>query len=238
MFVRAPCPTVWWCTMSSAGARPCPSSRGRSLSSWAWREAGEKGGGRCCKPGSSRDRDSRHFSTQWWLPRCSGEDWIWTLRQPAQNSPPPSPGLEDRSNLSPDPASWQAGGICKWLKIRKNWHLKREISDRLLTPGQVRLGLLAPTIICPWLPSHVTTTDTWPQQENKIKKPRGEIVQKLVYLFNQWTIYDNGIQYLRYNRDASSPMGLDVALEEINHLLEADMSDANRNVFKGIYLSQ
>ena len=28
-------------------------------------------------------------------------------------------------------------------------------------------------------------------------------------------------------------MGLDVALEEINHLLEADMSDASRNVYKG-----
>ena len=35
-------------------------------------------------------------------------------------------------------------------------------------------------------------------------------------------------------------MGLDVALEEINHLLEADMTDASRNVYKGewIYLNE
>ena len=36
-----------------------------------------------------------------------------------------------------------------------------------------------------------------------------------------------------YSREQNSPMGLDVALEEINHLLEADMSDASRNVYKG-----
>ena len=43
-----------------------------------------------------------------------------------------------------------------------------------------------------------------------------------------------------YSREQNSPMGLDVALEEINHLLEADMSDASRNVYKGegIYLKE
>ena len=28
-------------------------------------------------------------------------------------------------------------------------------------------------------------------------------------------------------------MGIDVALEEINHLLEVDLSNSNRNIFKG-----
>ena len=46
------------------------------------------------------------------------------------------------------------------------------------------------------------------------------------------SFFDNVLCKLQsYN--GGSPIGIDVALEEINHLLEVDLSSSNRNIFKG-----
>ena len=59
------------------------------------------------------------------------------------------------------------------------------------------------------------------------KRMKGEIV------FNMILVNFYCVLLSSYSREQNSPMGLDVALEEINHLLEADMSDASRHIFKG-----
>ena len=60
------------------------------------------------------------------------------------------------------------------------------------------------------------------------KRMKGEIVFNMILVSKLYCVILSS-----YSREQNSPMGLDVALEEINHLLEADMSDASRNIFKG-----